>query len=110
MVMKNYEVYVQNWAGGELEHDYNLQVLENNTARVTRSHSDSWTEECRGECIGTIYDDGNEVRIELLDREPITLDYAESSALHLLLLANQEKEFKTEIRISEPVISFTGLS
>ena len=107
--MKNYEIHVQNWKNGPLNHDYNLQV-DDNVASVTRSEDSGWTDEAKGQPVGQLIDTGSGVVVTLPDEKVIQLDYSEAYVLQLLLLANLQKEYKTEIRVAQPVMSFSGLS
>lgn len=108
--MKNYEVHVQNWKDGELEHDYNLSVDYNNTAVVTRTHNSNWTEDAKGKTVGALLDDGDGIKIELPNRKVIKLDYSEASIIQMLLMANSGKDFKTEFKESKTVLRYSGLA
>jgi len=108
--MKRYEVHVQNYKGGPLEHDYDLLKSEN-TIMLTYSNNPKWNKSVRDELVGSLYDDGNEISITLSDREePIVLDYKQAAELQMLLLANLQSNYVTEIREAKTVMSYTGLS
>jgi len=108
--MKRYEVHVQNDKGGPLEHDYDLLKFEN-TASLYHSNGSQWSKSARGEIVGSLYDDGNEVSITISDIEkPIVLDYKQVAELQVLLLSNLQSHYITEIREAKTVMSYTGLS
>lgn len=108
--MKKYEVHVQNWKDGELEHDYNIVIGEGGTS-LNRSNSPRWSESARNEMVGSLIDDGNGVSIQLKDKKkPITLDYAQLAELHMLLVSNLQRDYVTVIKESTPVLRYSGLS
>ena len=108
--MRRYEVHVQNDKGGPLEHDYDLLKSEN-TIMLTYSNNPQWSKSVRDELVGSLYDDGNDISITLSDREePIVLDYKQAAELQMLLLANLQSDYVTEIREAKTVMSYTGLS
>lgn len=110
--MKRYEIHVQNDKGGPLEHDYDLLKNED-VIMLSHSNGSQWSESARGESVGSLYDDGNEISIRLSDREePIVLDYKQAAELQMLLVANLQSNYVTEIRETKTVMvmSYTGLS
>jgi hypothetical protein len=108
--MKKYEVHVQNWKDGELEHDYNIVIGEGGTS-LNRSNSPRWSESARNEMVGSLIDDGNGVSIQLKDKKkPITLDYAQLAELQMLLMASTQRDYVTVIKESTPVLRYSGLS
>jgi hypothetical protein len=108
--MRRYEVHVQNDKGGPLEHDYDLLKSEN-TIMLTYSNGSQWSKSVRDELVGSLYDDGNDISITLSDREePIVLDYKQAAELQMLLLANLQSNYVTEIREAKTLMSYTGLS
>lgn len=107
--MKHYKVFVQNWKNGPLEHDYDIKVT--NIITIAQSTGEQWSSTGRGEVVGTLFDDGNGVSIQLSDKKkPITLDYKQAAELQLLLLANLQKNYVTEIREETSVLSYSGLA
>jgi hypothetical protein len=108
--LKHYQIHVQNSKEGSLEHDYDLLQLGN---RLSLSHSmgEQWSKSSKGQMVGTLEDDGNGVIIQLEGKKkPIELDYKEAAELQMLLLASLEKDYSTEFRSTQPVISYSGLS
>jgi hypothetical protein len=109
MVMKKYEVHVQNTKNGPIEHDYDL-VEREGVVMLSHSNNTSWSEHARGQMVGSLIDDGNEIIITLDDKKkPIKLDYKQAAELQMLLLANSSSEYITQIRESKTVMSYTGL-
>lgn len=80
----------------QLEHDYNLDRLD--ALELTRSNSLQWNEECRGESLLTLIDDGNCVVIKGL-KNKIKLDYSEF--LQLLIILAAHNTTKIEFRESK---------
>ena len=108
--LKHYQIYVQNTKEGSLEHDYDLLQLGNRLS-LTHSMGHQWTESTRGEQVGVIEDTGNDLIIQIDGRKkPLVLDYKQAAELQMLLVASLEKDYRTEFRSSEPVISYSGLS
>lgn len=108
--MKNYEVHVQNWKDGELEHDYNLIIAEGGTS-LSHSNSPTWSESARNEIVGSLIDDGNGISIQLKDKKkPITLDYMQVAELQMLLMASTQRDYVTVIKESTPVLRYSGLA
>ncbi len=108
--MKNYEVHVQNWKDGPLEHDYNIIVGESGTS-LSRSNGSHWSESSRDEIVGSLIDDGNGVSIELKGKkESITLDYMQMAELQMLLMSALEHDYVTVIKESVPVLRYSGLA
>lgn len=108
--LKHYQIHVQNSKEGSLEHDYDLLQLGNRLS-LTHSMGEQWSKTTRGEIVGTLEDHGNGVIIQLDGRKkPIELDYKQAAELQVLLLASLEKDYITEFRSTQPVISYSGLS
>jgi hypothetical protein len=108
--MKKYEVCVQNTKGGPLEHDYDLLKNED-IILLSYSNNSQWTESIKGEVVASLTDDGNEVSITLSDKKkPIVLDYKQAAELQMLLVANLQSDYVTEIREAKTILSYTGLS
>lgn len=108
--LKHYQIYVQNTKDGGMDHDYDLLQLGN---RLSLSHSmgEQWSKSGRGEIVGTIEDDGNGIIIQLEGKKkPIELDYKQAAELQMLLVASLEKDYVTEFRSTQPVISYSGLA
>ena len=108
--LKHYQIYVQNTKDGGMDHDYDLLQLDNRIS-LTHSMGEQWSKSSRGEIVGTIEDTGNEVIIQIEGRKkPLVLDYKQAAELQMLLVASLEKDYVTEFRSTQPVISYSGLS
>jgi hypothetical protein len=108
--LKHYQIYVQNTKDGGMDHDYDLLQLGN---RLSLSHSmgEQWSVSGRGEMVGTIEDTGNDLIIQIEGRKkPLVLDYKQAAELQMLLVASLEKDYVTEFRSTQPVLSYSGLS
>ena len=108
--MKKYEVYVQNTKEGLLEHDYDLLKLKDKLS-LSDSTGKQWSKSSRGEVMATLEDTGNDVIIQLEGKKkPIVLDYKQAAELQMLLLANLESDYVTEIREAKSLIRYSGLT
>lgn len=108
--LKHYQIHVQNTKDGSLEHDYNLLQLGNRLS-LSYSMGNQWSKSVRGEIVGTIENTGNDLIIQIEGRKkPLVLDYKQAAELQMLLIASLEKDYSTEFRSTQPVISYSGLS
>lgn len=108
--LKHYQIHVQNTKEGSLEHDYDLLQLGNRLS-LTHSMGEQWSKSTRGQQAGVIEDTGNDLIIQIDGRKkPLVLDYKQAAELQMLLVASLEKDYRTEFRTSEPVLSYSGLA
>ena len=87
-------------------HEYDISFNEE-TGRTTiiRSHSGTWSEDCKGEQAGHIVDDEDNITI-YIDGQVLILDYSEFEALTALVMAvNQDdielRKYKTISKLTK---------
>ena len=80
-------VYVINDYADGFEHEYDIvRDNENDETIIKRSNSSSWTEDCRGEVIGSLFDSGNDIYIKIYGTG-FRLDYSQIEVLTALIMA-----------------------
>lgn len=93
------QVWVINDYEEGFSHEYDLiSDTDNDITYVHRSFNTEWEHSCRGEKVGYLKDDGNNVMLGLGGKE-IFLDYAQLEVLTALIM--NYNEFDVELRESK---------
>ena len=99
-------VYIINESDKGFEHEYDVKYNYNKGKTIiTRSNSSEWSEDCRGEIVGSLIDNGNDVHIHI-DGESIALDYSQMEILTSLIIATNK--FEIEIREQKLIAKLTS--
>jgi len=86
------QVYVENFPGDmdDYEHDYDI-IKTGDDLQLFASKSANWN--TPGEFIGSILDNGNEIRIKIEEQE-FDLDYGVEQQLLILLVMHNDAKMK----------------
>ena len=95
------QVYVSNNVGDPLEHDYDLEYIQDKTICLYSRNSE-WTEYLHGQKAGSIKDIDDGFLIKIGDKK-IELDYCDMQVLKILLLSDLEDTDYFEIRESTTI-------
>ena len=95
------QVYVSNNVGDPLEHDYDLEYIQDKTLCLYSNNSE-WTEHLHGQKAGSIKDVGHGVVIKIGEQK-MTLDYEDMLVLKILLLSEINDVDYFEIRESTTI-------
>ena len=78
---------------GQFVHTYELEHSESGVTSIHYSIGEVWTEMVQGVEAGSVYDNGNEVAIQI-EGKSIRLDYAQMEVLTALLMSCNESEME----------------
>ena len=92
------QVYVSNNVGDPLEHDYDLEYIQDKTLCLYSRNSE-WADYLHGQKAGSIKDVGHGVVIKIGEQK-MTLDYADMQVLKILILSDANDLDYFEIRES----------
>ena len=95
------QVYVSNNVGNPLEHDYNLEYIEDKTLCLYSNNSE-WADYLHGQKAGSIktIEDGYVIKI---GTQKMRLDFADIQVLKILLLSDLKDTDYFEIRESTTI-------
>jgi hypothetical protein len=98
-------IFINNDPSEGYVHEYDILHSDDlGKTIIARSQGKQWAEDARGSFVGSLWDNGNEVHINIEGKE-IELDYAQMEALTSIILACNDydvevRKFKTISKIS----------
>ena len=95
------QIFNENFKSKELVNDYNI-IESGDEIILIRSENSAWVDECKGDKVATLLNDGNGVIITIESiKKSIKLNYAE--ARELLILLMHDNDSSIEIRESKTI-------